>query len=94
MLYPAELWVRNCYESIAVIIAGTNEIAPITIHSCFVAPINDGVPAFGTNQHTDKTRNVIKNVKIMSITLQPHNNLKQGTGVILSWSTLIIEPVP
>ena len=61
--------MRNCYESIARMIAGIDAIAPITIHSCFVAPSNDVVPAFGTNQHTDKTRNVIINVKIMSITL-------------------------
>ena len=55
-------------------IAGRIDIAAIITNSGLVAPLNDGLPAFGTNQHTDKTRNVIINVKIMSITLQPHNN--------------------
>ena len=74
MLYPAELWVRNCYEKVARTIAGINAIAPITAHSFPVGPLNDAVPAFGTNQLMDKTRNVIINVKIMLTTLCPHNN--------------------
>ena len=81
MLYPAELWVRHCYENIARMIAGINATTPITKHSCIVGPLNDAVPAFGTNQHTDNTRNVIINVKIMSINLQPQNNFKTGHGI-------------
>jgi hypothetical protein len=61
--------VRNCYKKVRRKAAGINAIAPIIAHSFLVGPLNDAVPAFGTNQLIDKTRNVIINVKITSITL-------------------------
>ena len=73
--------IKNSYNMIATIIAGIAAAKAIANNSFLVGSVYSGVPALGKNQHTNITRYVRTNVKIM-LTMSSPREKKGGNGVL------------